>query len=764
MKRLAAAALIILGYASVLWAAPAPLTTLKALKLLSNDEARQGQAVAFEGTVTYFRGYQSVLFVQDGSDAIFVKASTSTALLPGDRVLVKGVMTPGFRPLVVSNDVTLLRHGSLPSPVSATADGMMRARYDSMLITLRGIVRSADVNQSPEIQGRGSILGIATDSGIIYAFLNSSDAATLKGLLDAEVEVTAVSSGLIDGKMRQTEAVLNIANLAGIKVLKPASTDPWSSPVSSMNDVLQAYHWQSMSQRVRVHGTVTYYEPGVVLVLQNGNSSLWVSTRSYVPMQVGDEADAIGFPSVAQGFLVLGGSEIRDDQISAPVAPALLDWKELASNRHFDDLVSVDAQVMMLARESSQDEYVLLADGKLFSAVYRHWDSAGNLPPVPEIAVGSTVRVTGICFVQGADPFNGNVPFQVLLRSPEDVAVLSEPSWINMRHLSWLIWLLLLALAGLGTREWLVERKVRRQIGVLAYVEQRRGRILEDVNNSRPLAEILERITELVSVKLQGAACWCRLADGTKLGNSPPDLSAASLRVMERPIAARSGPAHGTLYTAFDSYTKPDPLEEEAMAMGAGLATLAIETSRLYSDLVHRSEYDLLTDIENRFSFERHLEKLIQAARHSSGVFGLLYVDLNEFKLVNDVHGHRAGDLYLQQVALRMKRQLRPGDMLARLGGDEFAVLVLSVRSRSDVQDIALRLECCFEEPFIGDGFVVHGSAAIGIALYPEDGATKDSLLNTADAAMYVTKQTKPRRDGQAALHSAPELAPKDRT
>jgi hypothetical protein len=142
MKRLAAAALIILGFASVLWAAPAPLGTLKALKLLSNDEASQGQAVAFEGTVTYFRGYQNVLFVQDGSDAIFVKASTSAALVPGDRVLVKGVMAPGFRPMVVSSDVTLLHHGSLPEPVPATLDGMIRARYDSMLITLRGVVRS----------------------------------------------------------------------------------------------------------------------------------------------------------------------------------------------------------------------------------------------------------------------------------------------------------------------------------------------------------------------------------------------------------------------------------------------------------------------------------------------------------------------------------------------------------------------------------------------------------------------------------------------
>jgi diguanylate cyclase (GGDEF)-like protein len=101
------------------------------------------------------------------------------------------------------------------------------------------------------------------------------------------------------------------------------------------------------------------------------------------------------------------------------------------------------------------------------------------------------------------------------------------------------------------------------------------------------------------------------------------------------------------------------------------------------------------------------------------------------------------GDLYLQEVALRMKSQLRTGDLLARLGGDEFAALVSASRSRAGVEEIALRLEQSFKEPFLVDGYVLRGSASIGIALYPEDGTTKDSLLSAADAAMYVSKHTK---------------------
>jgi diguanylate cyclase (GGDEF)-like protein len=222
----------------------------------------------------------------------------------------------------------------------------------------------------------------------------------------------------------------------------------------------------------------------------------------------------------------------------------------------------------------------------------------------------------------------------------------------------------------------------------------------------------------------------------------------AGLRVVELPIPSRSGPALGAICAAFGPHARPGAVESESLAQGAGLARLAIETSRLYSDLVRRSEFDLLTDIHNRFSFEKQIETAIEATRQSAGIFGLLYIDLDDFKQVNDQFGHHTGDLYLQEVALRMKRQLRPGDVLARLGGDEFAAILPHVRGRADVEEITLRLERCFEQPFTWEGCTIQGTASIGIAVYPADGATRDSLLSAADAAMYVIKQTR-RQKGE---------------
>ena len=123
----------------------------------------------------------------------------------------------------------------------------------------------------------------------------------------------------------------------------------------------------------------------------------------------------------------------------------------------------------------------------------------------------------------------------------------------------------------------------------------------------------------------------------------------------------------------------------------------------------------------------------------------MLFLDLDRFKQVNDQYGHQVGDLYLQAVAQRMKRQLRPGDMLARLGGDEFAVVAPAVRSRTEVEEIALRIERCYDKPFTAEGHQFYGSASVGIAFYPEDATNRDGLLSTADAAMYAAKQARKR-------------------
>jgi diguanylate cyclase (GGDEF)-like protein len=740
---------------------------LLAAASLTNAQASQHSPVSFEATVTYYRPYERNLFVQDGDSAIYLHPASMYRLIPGDRVRVRGTMHESFRPYVETSDITRLGHGELPKPRRPSFEQMIRAETDCKLVTLRAVIQSADLAPNSQAPISTTELRMLVDGEHVDATIDGDDPTRLKDLLDAEVEITGVQSGRFDNKMQQTGILIHVQSLDQVKVLKRADVDPWALAVTPMDRILDGYQVHDLSERQRVHGIITYYQPGVALVLQDGSKSLWIATDSWNPLHVGAVADVTGFPTVENGFLTLTRGEVHETPTRAPVIPALFTWRQLAqggNERHSRvfDLVSVEGQVVTEVRQATQDEYVLNSDGHLFSAIIRHPGSASSAPlaPMREIPVGTRIRVTGICMLTDANPFNGEVPFNILMRSVDDIAVVARPPWLNVRHLMMIVGLLFGVVIAIGIRSWALERRVRQKTAALAYLEQRRSRILEDINNSRPLGEIIESITEVVSFRLHGAACWCEIANGASLGTRPSKIT--SQRIVQQEIPGRSGAALGAIFAAIHRLNKPCAEESEALSLGTGLAALAIETSRLYSDLVHRSEFDLLTDVPNRFSLEKHLGAMIGEARQSAGIFGFIFIDLDRFKQVNDQWGHQVGDLYLQEAARRMKRQLRPGDSLARLGGDEFAVVVASVHNRADVQEIAHRLERGFDEPFSVGGHVVPGSASVGIALYPEDAVTADSLLRAADAAMYVVKQSRGRgKSAPAAGATVPNPAAK---
>ncbi len=750
---------LLLGtFATVLTAQPAQFTTLSAIHTLTNEQASQHLPVEFQATVTYFRSYERTLFVQDGEAAIYVQAITPLKLVPGDRILIKGNTHESFRPFVLSSDIKFIGQGTLPKPVAASYKDLSYSRYDCRLVTVRAVVRTADVLNSSV---RNSILQMMADGGDVNATVDTDDAVALRGLLDAEVEVTGAASGRFDGKMQQTGFVIHVASLSDIKVIKRAPASPWLLPVTPMDKILLDHKVANATPRVRVEGTITYYQPGKAAVLQSGSKSLWVMTDARNDLTIGDVADATGIPDVHDGFLTLTRGEIQDKGIQAPMTPSASSWSELAQSHRLFDLVSMKGKLVMQVREAAEDEYVLLSDGHLFSAIVRHPSETNSsvapppLPPMREIPLGSTVQVIGVCMLDDANPFDANVPFKLMMRSADDIQVIARPSLVSVANLVKLVTVLLVVVLAVSGWGWMLKRKVLRQTADIAtridaeavlerrnaQIEQRRSRILEDINGTRPLAEMLEDITTLVSFHLNEAPCWCEINDGARLGRFPSN--SGSVRILREEIPARSGPALGALFAALDPRNEQFEEERHALYMGARLSTLAIETRRLYSDLVHRSEFDLLTDIHNRFSLDKELERVIAVARENASIFGLIYVDLDEFKQVNDQYGHRVGDLYLQEVSVRMKKQLRAGDLLARLGGDEFAALVPKARTRAEVQEIAMRLESCFTTPFQVEGYSLSGSASVGIALYPEDGDTKDGLLSAADAAMYVNKYTR---------------------
>lgn len=152
------------------------------------------------------------------------------------------------------------------------------------------------------------------------------------------------------------------------------------------------------------------------------------------------------------------------------------------------------------------------------------------------------------------------------------------------------------------------------------------------------------------------------------------------------------------------------------------------------------AQHDPLTSLPNRTLFFDRLERALALARRERRGLAVMYVDLNDFKPVNDTYGHGVGDLLLQVVARRIESALRASDTVARIGGDEFVVLLPNLEHPGDVEDVALKLGQVLSEPFNLDGQIVAISASIGTAVFPDHGNDAASLCRHADTMMYKDK------------------------
>jgi len=166
------------------------------------------------------------------------------------------------------------------------------------------------------------------------------------------------------------------------------------------------------------------------------------------------------------------------------------------------------------------------------------------------------------------------------------------------------------------------------------------------------------------------------------------------------------------------------------------------QVKQVEQKLEHLAHYDALTDLPNRLLLQSRLEHAIEQARRDRRSLGVLFLDLDRFKHVNDSLGHPAGDELLQIVAKRLQRRLREVDTLARLGGDEFVVLLESLKDVKDAVNIAQTLIGLIREPiFLGSGKEVYVGASVGISIFPEDGTDAEQLIRNADTAMYQAKE-----------------------
>lgn len=223
-------------------------------------------------------------------------------------------------------------------------------------------------------------------------------------------------------------------------------------------------------------------------------------------------------------------------------------------------------------------------------------------------------------------------------------------------------------------------------------------------------------------------------------------------RMLDRitgPLHTMAEVAHAVRHERDMSRRVPDAAVSELSDFGddfnALIEEVALREAALRNEnahLAHQAQHDTLTGLPNRSAFARALESALATAQESQGLMAVLFVDCDHFKAINDTLGHAAGDAVLCAVAQRLRQQVPEGNPVARLGGDEFAIILSPLQHSEQARHLVDALHSAMLAPvLLENGTPVRASVSVGVAVYPEHGATAAALLGHADGAMYHLKR-----------------------
>ena len=672
------------------------LTTIEAVRALPPARAAQALPVHVSGVITCFDSSLNEIFLQDNTGGIYVSYPGRPAgLRLGERVTLHGMTSAGdFAPVIVAASIQDNGAGRLPTPVAVTYEAAASGRLDSQYAVLEGIVhplKFAEQSDRPIIT-----FELYTSIGQIHIFTAPGfpDLRASAHLEDAKIRIEGVFATVFNARRQLLGYQMEVDSPDQIKVLEPSTGDAFAMETTQVGNLLRFSAKQHSGHRVKVAGSVTAVGSDYFF-LQDKSGGVEVR-GTYPAVHLSDRIEAVGYPTLDGSYSPrLSDSVVRIEPGVQAAQPVPAAGEGLFQGDYDSRLITVQGRLLTSLHTPGSCSLVLQAGVQSFTAELNTTDLGTGSCNLTE---GAMLQLTGVSSSQ-TDPTKlyrllQKVPvtFKVLLRGPDDIVVVSRAPFWSLRNTIFL--LILVSALALAILLWVsvLGRRVRRQKAALDRASQT-------------------------------AQAIC-------------DLSAAMQEVsregrFDTEVHVRGSEDIAHLVVGFNGMITELRMRDRAKREAE-------------SRLRHQALVDELTGLPNRRLLSDRLTQSLGSARREKKLVGLLFIDLDGFKSVNDSFGHAAGDMLLTEVAQRFRSRTRESDTLARIGGDEFTVILNHVESKEDVGKAAESFLESLRAPFSIAGHEITIGASIGISLSTNDRQEDGDLLQQADSAMYVAK-----RDGK---------------
>jgi signal transduction histidine kinase len=488
------------------------LRTAAAVRELSVEQAQAGVRIKLRGVVTFFNENLYSRFIQDETAGIYLQYSTNTPtplLEAGQLVEVDGVSSPGeYAPIIMPSRINILGKSDLPAPKRATYERLASGQEDSQFVEIAGIVRSVQFLEA----SRFYLVELATGGGRLSVYVRELPVKLTDELLDSTVRVRGVCSTQFNHQRQLFAIRLMVPRPEDLVIEEAAPANPFAVSARPISSLLQFTPQESFGHRVKVSGTVIYFDPGRELFLQDGDEGIGVQTSSREPVQLGDRVEALGFVGQGQYTPVLQDAIYRRVTNGQPVEPFMLTHDEALKGKHDCQLIRISARVLDRAVHGNERYLILQDENFIFQANLRRHDAEDVFAGLQN---GSRVAVTGVCRInpgvwQAGEDWRAR-SFQVDMRSVADVTVLAAPSWWTLRRVLWIaaaLGIVVLAAFGwiavlqrqvlLRTRALEQEIQERQQAERRREIEEERTRVAQDLHDE--LGATLTEVSMLSSL------------------------------------------------------------------------------------------------------------------------------------------------------------------------------------------------------------------------------------------------------------------------